>query len=67
MLDHHRVGRHGVGLVEPARQRPCRADHEHRNGWLDTAFTRSLLFSDPVATASALVEWLHTWLFVKTG
>ncbi|MDN3525329.1 TIGR03747 family integrating conjugative element membrane protein [Halomonas sabkhae] len=36
-------------------------------GWLDTAFTRSLLFSDPVATASALVEWLHTWLFVKTG
>ncbi|WP_328716716.1 DUF4400 domain-containing protein [Halomonas elongata] len=36
-------------------------------GWLDTAFTRSLLFSDPVATASALVEWLYTWLFVKPG
>ncbi|EPC00583.1 hypothetical protein L861_06495 [Litchfieldella anticariensis FP35 = DSM 16096] len=40
---------------------------EREMGWLDSEFTRSLVFSRPVASATWLVEKAYEWMFVSTG
>lgn len=48
------------------------ADHSANNlatevGWIDTAFTRSLLFSDPAQTAAYALTLVYDTVFVATG
>lgn len=45
----------------------ARLTMEREMGWLDTEFSRSLIVSAPVETATSFIGLIHEWLFVKTG
>ncbi|MBV6524448.1 TIGR03747 family integrating conjugative element membrane protein [Ursidibacter maritimus] len=36
-------------------------------GWLSAEFQQSLIYSYPVTLAEQIIQFLHHWLFVKTG
>lgn len=45
----------------------ARETMEREMGWLDTEFTRSLVFSRPVESATLMIGLAYEWLFVRTG
>lgn len=40
---------------------------ENEFGWFSAEFQQSLIYSYPVALAEQIIQFVHHWLFVKTG